>query len=48
MREGAISDYNLLQLPLHVAEFTANILENRHAAVHPDFCWAFGYFFGMF
>lgn len=54
MREGtalecseAISDYNLLQFPLCVAEFAATSLENRDAAVHPHFCGAFGYFFGM-
>lgn len=51
MREGAaptaISDYNLLQLPLCVAEFAATSVENRDAAVHPHFCWAFGYLFGM-
>lgn len=51
MREGAavtaISDYNLLQLSLCVAEFAATSVDNRDAAVHPHFCWDFGYFFGM-
>lgn len=45
MREGAaltdISDYNLLQLPLCVAEFTATSMENRDAAVHPLFLLGF-------
>lgn len=34
----AISDYNLLQLPLCVAECAATSVENRDAAVHPHFC----------
>lgn len=51
MMEGAaltaISDYNLLQLSLCVAEFAVTSVENRDAAIRPHFCWAFEYFFGM-